>query len=118
MSLFKKKTLEEKYASLAESGRIGKIIKAAFTASTYDERCAALVSLGEIRAKESVDTLLKAIKDDDGEVRMACATALKKVGTTREVEALMHYAEIEKDPAIAEAMKEAAVASRDRTPRW
>jgi len=118
MFFFKKKTLDEKYLALAEKGRVGKIVNAVFTADTYDERVAAINALGEIRVKESIEALLKSIKDDDEEVRLASANSLKKIGSYKEVEPLMHFAETEQNPEIAEAMKAAAVASKDRSPRW
>ena len=118
MFFFKKKTLDEQYLAYAEKVKIGKIINGAFTADTYDERVAALKALGELRVKESIEALLKAIKDEDDEVRLTAAASLKKIGSTKEVESLMHFAEIEKNPEIAEMMKQAAIASKERTPRW
>lgn len=116
---FKKKDINEKIAEWEEKGLLGKIIKVAQTDDNEDVRCKAYDAMGRLRAKESVEALMACIRSEETEkVKLAACDALSHVATKAEFDGLFHLADNEPNEKIAAALKAAAVAAKERTPRW
>jgi HEAT repeat protein len=71
----------------------------------YDVRLKAVEALGEIESGESVPVLLDALEDKVEKVMLAAATALRRIGTTPEIEAKI-TATLERRERIKEAIAE------------
>ena len=104
--IFASKTDEEKIAKWKEDGNSEKI--ADFTDESYEQalRLLAISALGEIK------------RDDDKAIRLAACEALKLIGTKREVDRLYFVETNETDEEVKRALLDAAVSSKERTPRF
>ena len=117
--IFASKTDEEKIAKWKEDGNSEKI--ADFTDESYEQalRLLAISALGEIKRDETaVNTCMKLITDDDKAIRLAACEALKLIGTKREVDRLYFVETNETDEEVKRALLDAAVSSKERTPRF
>ena len=117
--IFTPKSDEEKIAKWKEDGNSEKI--SAFTEEGYEQslRLLAVSALGEIKRDETaVNTCMKLITDDDKALRIAACEALKLIGTKREVDRLYFVETNETDDEVKRALIDAAVASKERTPRF
>ncbi len=115
--IFKKKTLDEKMEDYANKGLIGKLTKAIDQSNSKETRIAALNALRLIKHRLSVEALVSVLRDDDADIRRASAKSLLMNGTKDITELLLSYSDKEPDPEIKALLKEAAISSKDRTPR-
>lgn len=117
--LFSKKDIMEKIKDYASEENTGKLVKLVTAGNPTEVRIAAIDALKEIRLDElCVNTLMKLTDDEQKEIVLAACNSLKKVGTKREVEVLLHKAEMAEDDELKKAFTEAAVESKERTPRF
>ena len=65
-----------------------------------------------------VDTLMKLVKDDERLIILAACNSLKRVGTKREVDRLLNYADETEDEEVKKALTETALMCKERTPRF
>jgi|GEM_PF-2377580 hypothetical protein len=114
------KTLAEKMEVLVDKGKTAKLIKLATSSKKLDEQLAAIEAMRNVREEASVRAMMDMLKDEGGNlvVRKAVATTLDRIATKMETDKLHHYAGVEADPDIAKILREAAVNSKERTPRW
>lgn len=114
------KTLQEKMEALAEKGKTAKLIKLATSSKKYDERLAAIDTLRLVREEDSIRAMMDLLKYelDDLVIRKAVAKTLDRIATKNETDKLHHFSEQETDSEIAAILREAAVNSKERTPRW
>ncbi len=117
MDLFKKKTLTEKMEEYANKGYIGKLQSAIAEGQPMETRIEALKALRLIKHRESVETLMLALRDDNLEIRTFATKSLLMNGTKDITDRLLDISEKEEDPALKELLKEAAISAKDRTPR-
>lgn len=115
--IFKKKTIEEKMEAYANKGYIGKLHSASQDNKPKETRIAALNALRLIKHKDSVECLMLALRDEDVDIRRAATKSLLMNGTKDMTDHLLNYSEKEEDEELAQLIKEAALSSRDRTPR-
>ncbi len=115
--IFKKKTVEEKMEDYANKGYIGKLEAAIDPSKPKETRIAALSALRLIKHHSAVELLMGALRDEDIDIRRAATKALLMNGTKDQTEHLLNYSEAEEDPELAALLKEAALYSKDRTPR-
>ena len=117
--MFFSKDINAKIESWEEKGNLGKLIKVAQTDDNEEVRCKAYSAMGRLRAKESVEALLACLRTDETEkVKLAVCDALSHVATKAEFDTIFHAADNEPNEKISEALKAAAVAAKERTPRW
>lgn len=117
--LFSKKDITEKIKSYAENENTGKLVKLASPGNPMETRLAAIDALKEIKMDElCVNTLMSLLNEGNKEITLAACNSLKRVGTKREVDLLFHKAEQAEDEEIAKALSDAAVESKERTPRF
>ena len=114
------KTLAEKMEILAEKGKTPKLIKLATSSKKLDEQLAAIDALRLVREEASVRCVMDLLKDniDNAVIKKAAIATIDRIATKMETDKLHHYAEVESDPEIAKMLREAAVNSKERTPRW
>lgn len=112
-----KKNLDEKMEDYANKGYIGKLEAAIDESKPKETRIAALSALRLIKHRSSVELLMGALRDLDVDIRRAAAKSLLMNGTKDITEHLLNYSEQEEDPDLAALLKEAAISSKDRTPR-
>ena len=113
--LFGKKDINEKIASLAEKGHLGKLLDIAQTNGEESVRVAAYKAIGNLHAKEAVDSLLAVFRTDETtDVKLAAAEALSRIATRSEFDAMFHAADNETDEAVAKALRDAAVEAKER----
>lgn len=112
------KTLEEKMEILAEKGKSAKLIKLASTSKKLDERIAAIAVMRTLREELVIKCLMEILKEDHDDLRKAAAISLDRIATKLETDKLMHFAEVEADADIKKILREAAINSKERTPRW
>ena len=116
---FFSKDINSKIDSWEEKGHLGKIIKVAQNNEDEDLRCKAYSAIGRLRAKESVEALFLCLRSEESEkVKLAACDALGHVATKAEFDQIFHMADTEENEKISEALKAAAVAAKERTPRW
>lgn len=119
ITVFFSKDINAKIDSLEEKGNLGKIIKIAQTNDDEDIRCKAYSAMGRLRAKESCEALFACIRSEETEkVKLAACDALAHVATKAEFDNIFHCADTEENEKIKEALQKAAVAAKERTPRW
>jgi HEAT repeat protein len=117
--LFSKKDISQKIKDYAEQENTGKLVKLASVGNPMEVRLAAIDALKEIKRDElCVNTLMSLLNEDTKEIKLAACNSLKRVGTKREVDVLFHKAEQEEDEEVKKALTEAAVESKERTPRF
>lgn len=117
--LFVKKDIKEKIKDYVEQENTGKLVKLAEYGNPMETRLAAIDALKEIKMDElCVNTLMSLLNEDNKEIKLAACNSLKRVGTKREVNVLFHKAELEEDEETAKALSDAAVESKERTPRF
>jgi len=113
------KDIASKCAKFAEDGNIGKLIKFASEGNTVEFRKAAFEAISTMKPDpDLIKCAMDALKEDDDEIRLAAAKAIRNIGTKPNADPLFHYAESDKNPEIAAILKEAAVNAKERTPRW
>lgn len=113
------KTLNEKMEALAEKGKTAKLVKLASSSKKLDEKLAAIEALRLVREEASVRCIMDLLKDEgDPVIRKAVAITADRIATKLETDKLHHYASVEEDPDTAKILREAAVNSKERTPRW
>ena len=115
LDIFKKRTLDEKMEYYAENGYIGKLEAAAAEGKPKETRIAALSATRLIKQRPGVELLMNALRDPD--IRRAATKALLMNATKDTTDKLLNYSEQEEDEEVAKLMKEAAISSKDRTPR-
>ena len=117
--LFGPKDIYAKINMYAEDGKLGKLARLSRKSDQELVRAAAYRAMGKIRAKECVDLLYNALRSDETvKVKKACAQALEKIGSRSEFDAINHFADEAEDPELKKALQAAAVAAKERTPRW
>lgn len=113
------KTLEQKMEELVEKGKTAKLIKLATGSKKLDEKLAAIEALRMVREEASVRCIMDMLKYEvDPVIRKAVAITADRIATKMETDKLHHHSSEEKDPDIAKILREAAVNSKERTPRW
>lgn len=113
------KDIAAQYAALAENGNADKLIKAVMNGKTVEQVKAAFAAIATMKPDpDLIKCGMDALKGDNAEIRLAAAKALAKIATKPQTEQLLHYAEVDADEQVKSALKEAAVAAKDRTPRW
>lgn len=114
------KTLSEKMEALVEKGKTAKLIKLATSSKKYDEKLAAIDALRLVREEESVRAMMDLLKyeTDDLVIRKAVVKTLDRIATKNETDKLHHFSQQETDSEISSLLREAAVNSKERTPRW
>lgn len=117
--LFSKKDIMEKIKKYGEDENTGKLVRLVSAGNPTEVRIAAIDALKEIKMDElCVNTLMNLLDDNVKEVVLAACNSLKKVGTKREVDRLFHRSEQAEDEDIKKALSDAAVAAKERTPRF
>lgn len=117
LDIFKKRTLDEKMEYYAENGYIGKLEAAAAEGKPKETRIAALSATRLIKQRPGIELLMNALRDPDVDIRRAATKALLMNATKDTTDKLLNYSEQEEDEEVAKLMKEAAISSKDRTPR-
>jgi len=113
------KTLAEKMEILAEKGKTAKLIKLATESKKLDEQLAAIDTLRLVKEEDSVRSMMDMLKyEENPVVKKAVIVTLDRIATKMETDRLHHFAENESDPELAKMLREAAVNSKERTPRW
>lgn len=113
--LFGKKDIFAKIEGWAEKGHLGKLIDAAQNNGDEAARIAAYKAIGNLHAKEAVDSLLAVFRTDEvAEVKMAAAEALARIATKAEFDAMFHAADNEPNEEVAKALRDAAVEAKER----
>lgn len=110
-------------AKCVESEKPGRLIKMATEGKTEEIRLAAIDGLKHFKLdKESVDTLMSLLDEDDNlNIQIAACKALETAGTKRDYDQLMYKegrAEEAGKKELAAALRAAAVASKERHPRF
>ncbi len=117
--IFTSKTLEEKIAKWAEDGNSSKLEALTDEENEQSVRLLAINALSKIARDElAVNTCMKLITDDDKAIKIAACNSLKKIGTKREVDRLYFVETNEEDEEVKKALIEAAISSKERTPRF
>lgn len=112
------KSAREKMEALAEKGKTSKLVKIASTSKKLDERLAAIDSMRTLKEEESIRCLMDILKEEDLVIRKAAATTLDRIATKMETDGLLHFAEASEDEELKNILREAAINSKERTPRW
>ncbi len=113
------KDFAAQYAKLAENGNVDKLIKLASNGKTVEQIKAAFAAIATMKPNpDLIKCAMDALKGDNSEIRLAAAQALSKIATKPQTEQLLHYAEVDADEQVKAALKAAAVAAKERTPRW
>jgi HEAT repeat protein len=119
LDLFKKKDVFEKIKEYVETENTGRIIRYVSENNPPEVRMFAIDALKNIKMDElCVDTLMKLVKDDERLIVLAACNSLKRVGTKREVDHLLNYADETDDEEIKKALTETALMCKERTPRF
>ncbi len=119
--VFNKKPLTERLNEWVEAGNSPRIVK--YIDVKYDEadRIAAIRALSGIQRDElAVNTCMKLVgtEDESKAVKLAALKTLERIGTKREVDQLYHIEELESDEELKKAYVNAAIASKERSPRF
>lgn len=116
---FFKKTVEEKIEKWVEDRNANKLIKMATTDANHINRAKAYDALGRVRVKECLETLLDCFKLGETDiVRAAAARGLEQLATRKEFDAIQHFIDAEESPKVKEALKNALLSAKERSPRW
>jgi len=119
LDLFKKKDVFEKIKEYVETENTGRIIRYVEANNPPEVRMFAIDALKNIKMDElCVDTLMKLVKDDERLIILAACNSLKRVGTKREVDRLLNYADETEDEEVKKALTETALMCKERTPRF
>ncbi len=117
--MFFSKSIEEKIDSWGTKGHIGKLINIALTDDNQIHRARAYTAMGKIRDLSSVEALLECFKLDEADVvKLSAAKSLQNIATRKEFDHLWHLHDVEENEEVREALKEAAIAAKDRGERW
>ena len=118
---FKKKPLNEKVEEYAKNGEVGKLQKLAADTQPKETRLLAIDALRLIKHSTAVNFLAnELLRDPDTDIRLQAAKSLVMNGTKDKTDLLLNYSDDEREQGndeIADTLKEAAIASRDRTAR-
>lgn len=116
---FFKKTVEEKIEKWVEDRKANKLIKMATSDKNHINRAKAYDALGRVRVKECLETLLDCFKLGETDVvRHAAARGLGQLATRKEFDAIQHFIDDEENPKVKNALQEALLSAKERTPRW